>query len=76
VQHLDRDTARALVDAGYMPLREYIDMFAGDAANEQTAEVLELGRIRTRQWTIPAHFARSMRPFQYRIAVNKRYSAA
>ena len=28
---IDRDTARALVDAGYMPLREYIERF-GNAA--------------------------------------------
>jgi hypothetical protein len=28
---LDRDMARALVDAGYMPLRRYIQMFATDA---------------------------------------------
>ena len=25
--HLDRTTARALVDAGYMPLSHYIEMF-------------------------------------------------
>lgn len=76
MQHLDRDTARALVDAGYMSPKDYVDMFAAEAANEPTAAVLELGHHRTRQWTIPAHFARSMRPIQYRIAVNKRYSAA
>jgi hypothetical protein len=28
--HLDRETARALVEAGYMPLREYIAAFAPD----------------------------------------------
>ncbi len=72
MQHFDRDTARALVDAGYMPLGEYIDMYAGDA----TAAVLELNRHRTRRQTIPAHFERPMQPSQYRIATNKRYSAA
>lgn len=75
MQHPDRDTARALVDAGYMPLGEYIDMFAGDATAAKL-EVLELNRHRTWRQTIPAHFERPMQPSQYRIAANKRYSAA
>jgi len=28
---LDRDTVRALVDAGFMPLSRYIEMFGADA---------------------------------------------
>ena len=28
---LDQTTARALVDAGYMPLSDYLDMFSGSA---------------------------------------------
>jgi len=28
--NLDRDTARALVDAGYMPLHRYLELFGND----------------------------------------------
>ena len=50
---LDRATARALVDAGYMPLRDYIDRF-GVELTEPTAAAaargLDLGDHRTRPW--------------------------
>jgi hypothetical protein len=38
---LDRATARAMVDAGYMSLRSYIEQFGFDPAGE--GEVVETG---------------------------------
>jgi hypothetical protein len=61
---LDRATARALVDAGYMPLSDYISQFADDFVSSDSTKaaakadtVVELGHHRTRRWTVPAHFA-------------------
>jgi hypothetical protein len=31
---LDRDTARALAEAGYMPLQRYIELFGNEGAGE------------------------------------------
>lgn len=38
---LERTTALALVDAGYMPLSEYIEMFAANIAAEALPEAPE-----------------------------------
>jgi hypothetical protein len=35
---LDRTTARALVEAGYMPLAHYIEMFGEDAPGDRKGE--------------------------------------
>ena len=39
---LDRDTARALVDAGLMPLCEYVRMFGSDADQSQESNPYNL----------------------------------
>lgn len=36
-QSIDRVTARALVEAGYMPLRDYIEMFGAEVSSPSTA---------------------------------------
>lgn len=36
-QNIDRVTARALVEAGYMPLRHYIEMFGDEVSSPSTA---------------------------------------
>jgi hypothetical protein len=45
---LDRDTARAMVDAGYMSLRSYIEQFGFDPPGE--GEVVEIGDHRSRRF--------------------------
>lgn len=35
---LDRTTARALVEAGYMPLAHYIDMFGDDGPGDREGD--------------------------------------
>ena len=69
---LDRTSARALVDAGYMPLSEYIAMFA----DEPTSEAAAVEGHPARQSTVPAHFASPTRPNNYRITYRNRQSAA
>ena len=44
---LDRYTARALVDADLMPLREYIDIFgSAEEMNAGTADTFEVRRVK------------------------------
>ena len=53
---LDRTAARALVDAGYMPLSKYIEMFGDDiAADAPRTETIDVGHYRTRPWPVRAH---------------------
>jgi hypothetical protein len=63
---LDRTTARALVEAGYMPLREYMDMFKNEATRVATTAVVELGHHRSRQWAVPSRFDAPGRPKKHR----------
>lgn len=47
---LDRETARALVDAGYMPLKRYLEMFGDpELCSDRTAPV----RLRHRRFAAP-----------------------
>ena len=51
---LDRFTARALVDAGYMQLKDYVEQF-GDVgqlenSTDRSVQILQIGNHRTRQW--------------------------
>jgi hypothetical protein len=48
--------ARALTEAGCMPLNEYIRMFGGEQT-EATPEPRQSGASATRPWRVPAHFA-------------------
>lgn len=54
---LDRITAQALVDAGYTPLRDYIEQFGETSQSDSQARrspvVLDLGNHRTRPWGVP-----------------------
>jgi hypothetical protein len=45
---IDRAMARAMVDAGYMPLRAYIEQFGFDPPGE--GEVMEVGDHRSRRF--------------------------
>ena len=36
-QSIDRVTARALVEAGYMPLRHYVELFGDEVVSPSTA---------------------------------------
>ena len=66
---IDRITARALTEAGYMPLSEYIEMF-GDEVSAEAAiakEPIPVGSHRTRPWSVPAHFASPIRGANYRV---------
>lgn len=55
---LDRATARALVEAGYMPLNRYVAMFASEAERQtEPVAVLDRAHQRPRPRTVPAHFA-------------------
>lgn len=38
---MDRQTASALVDAGYMPLREYVQMFGDEVTAPETVPELD-----------------------------------
>jgi hypothetical protein len=78
MQHLDRETARALTDAGLMPLAEYIEMFGEAPTAAASAAPLEhtIGNHRTRQWSVPAHFASPLRRIRYRLTFWNRRSAA
>jgi hypothetical protein len=53
---MDRTMARALTEAGCMPLNEYIRMFGGEQT-EATPEPRQSGASATRPWRVPAHFA-------------------
>ena len=63
MQQLDRAMARALVEAGYMPLSEYVGIFGHERASVAAApeEHVRLGDHRTRPWTVPPHFVRPTR---------------
>jgi hypothetical protein len=80
MQHLDRDTARALTDAGYMPLCEYIQRFGNQPGLEPGPDVaperVTVGTHRARQWSVPAHFASPTRPDKYRLRHKRERSAS
>jgi hypothetical protein len=78
MQHLDRETARALAEAGFMPLGRYIEMFGEAPTTQVSAAPLEhtIGNHRTRQWSVPAHFASPLRAHRYRLNFWNRRSAA
>jgi hypothetical protein len=74
---LDRITARALVDGGYMPLSEYIAMFAdATVAESKLTTVVEPGRQQTHRWAVPAHFANPIARSKYRVSYKSGQSAA
>ncbi len=51
---MDRATARALTEAGYMPLAEYLRRFAGEV--EAVQPLPRLAVRRSRGWKVQAHF--------------------
>jgi hypothetical protein len=65
---LDRTTARAMVEAGYMPLDDYIDRFGPEVEREAAR------RVQASPWPravkIRAHFA-AQRRAPYRIKYQK-----
>jgi hypothetical protein len=69
---IDRVTARALTEAGYMPLSEYTRTFGDDMVAETTTELAKetvtIGAHRSRPWSVPAHFARAARASKYRVS--------
>lgn len=60
VMSLDRLTARALVDAGYMPVRDYIERFGPEMQPQAgaVAPVVDIGHHRSRPWGISTHRSR------------------
>ncbi len=70
---IQRTMARALVEAGYMPLHEYIRLFADEATQPAIAEKpFALGARRTRFWSVPAHFVSPIRQAVYRVRLQKK----
>lgn len=49
---IDRDAARALAEAGYMPLHEYVEMFGNEAVVEPTPEASPESHLRERRQRI------------------------
>jgi hypothetical protein len=77
MQHLDRDTARALAEAGYLSPGEYLAMFPDQPVmTEARLEGTAIGHHRTRQWSVPAHFASPIRAARYQPNAKRRRSAA
>ena len=66
---LDRISAKALVEAGYMPLDQYVEMFGMDVEAEARARA---DKAQLRPWTTPAHFERTIEPSQYRVTIQQR----
>lgn len=67
---MDRQTAAALTEAGYMPLAEYIAMFGDEvtaAARKPALKPVILGEHRSRAWSVPAHFASPLRSAKFRV---------
>lgn len=56
---LDRETARALVEAGFMPLRRYTELFEDEVRKERAGKIRlvsnipDIGSHRTQQWSVP-----------------------
>ena len=74
---IDRTTARALTEAGYMPLSVYLEMFADAAVDPaMPKEPPPIGMHRTRPWSVPAHFASPIRAANYRVRIQKRRARA
>jgi hypothetical protein len=67
MQALDRLTACALVEAGYMPLREYIAMFGDEVRNAAARDAMQ--SVHLRPWRVPLHFKQPLRPSQYRVTI-------
>lgn len=65
---LERTAACALVEAGYMPLRDYIEMFGDEVRAAATRARTDL--VRLRPWQAPAHFERPFQP-QYRVTIQR-----
>lgn len=66
---LDRFTARALVDAGYMQLNDYIEQFGEvdqfEKNTDRSVQILQVGNHRTRQWGV-ASSPGELRPWRHR----------
>lgn len=56
---LDRETARALVEAGFMPLQRYAELFEEEVRKERAAKIRlvsdtpDVGSHRTQRWSVP-----------------------
>ncbi len=74
--NMDRVMARALAEAGYMPLSEYIEQFGEEAAARPAMPLSRVSARRSRPWNVPAHFAGPPRPFSYDVSYRKRRSRA
>ena len=69
---IDRVTARAFTEAGYMPLSEYIRTFGDEVAAEATTELAKetvtIVAHRSRPWGVPAHFSSAARASNYYVS--------
>ncbi len=88
---MDRETARALVDAGYMPLREYVEAYpmielrlpVPVSVNAMYRNVAKVGRVKTGKYTNWLKEAdkwlltqkRGLKPFEGPCAVELRVPA-
>ena len=70
---IDRTAARALVDAGYMPLNKYIEMFADEpVADAKPAASFDPSS----RSVVHGHFATPLGRSKYRITYKRDKSAA
>ena len=70
---MDRATARALTEAGYMPLAEYIRAFGG-APVEIPRPVLAAVAM-SRPLRVSAHFEGPVRPARYGVSYQRKRRA-
>jgi len=59
--NLDRETARALVDAGYMPLHRYVELYGSSNLAMDNGPADAVSRDRS-DWRRPPQAARSTAP--------------
>ena len=76
---IDRIAARALVEAGYMSMSAYIEMFGADLTKMAVGTPClrsEMGNHGIKPWMVPAHFASPVRSKRYRISYKRQRSIA
>ena len=76
---LDRLTALALVDAGYMPLKDYLEQFGKinepKAETDRPVQPIEIGHHRTRQWAVADSLGERRRRYQHSRTIPKNSAA-
>jgi len=67
-QQLDLHAARALVEAGYMPLSEYIELHGGEVQRKTIRSDKPARQSYVfKPWSVPAHFQLPLGQIHYRV---------